>query len=152
MRTRTLLLLSVATALLILIAGGAFLFQLSHQSDTVPTGVVGEPARLGDVTVTVLDASEAGGVMAVDIEVGGVDDADGTDDFRLVTGDQRLDAVAAPGGGRCRAFTVDPQRCRLEFDVSLAASTSRVLVMRRGEDQRTWRLRPGTDATVGADE
>lgn len=140
MKTRTLLLLSVATGLLILIAGGAFLFQLSSDSDTVPVGVVGEPARLGDVTVTVLGAAEQGDLFAVEIEVGGVDDADGPQDFRLVTGDRQLPPIAAPGDGRCGAFSTEPQSCRLDFDISAAASTSRVLVMRRGEDQRTWTL------------
>jgi len=139
-KTRTLLLLSVATALLILLAGGVFLFQLSNQSDAVPVGEVGEPARLGDITVTVLAADETGGVLAVEIEVGGVDDADGPDDFRLVTGDQRLEPVAAPADGRCAAFAIETTVCRLDFDVSGVASSSRVLVMRRGEDQRTWTL------------
>ena len=140
MKTRTLLLLSVAMAMLILIAGGAFLFQLSNQNDTVPVGVFGEPALLGDVTITVLGAAESEDVLAIEIEVGGVDDGDGTDDFRLVTGDQRLGPVSAPVDGRCASFTIESQRCRLDFDVSAAESTSRVLVMRRGEDQRTWTL------------
>ncbi len=140
MKTRTLLLMSVGLALAILVAGGVLLLQLSTQADTVPVGVVGEPARLGDVTVTVGAAVEAGDVLGVEIEVGGVDDLDGPQDFRLVTGDQRLEPIAAPAEGRCAAFTVEPQACRLDFDVSLAASTSRVLVMRRGDDQRTWTL------------
>ncbi len=138
MRTRTLLLLSVATGLLILIAGGAFLFQLSNQSETVAVGVVGEPARLGDVTVTVVGAAERDETFVVDIVVEGVDDRDGPQDFRLVTGDRRLAPITAPDDGRCISYTVEPQACRLDFDVSAAASTSRVLVMRRGEDQRTW--------------
>ncbi|MGI9644778.1 MAG: hypothetical protein ACR2O6_05645 [Ilumatobacteraceae bacterium] len=140
MKTRTLLLLSVAMGLLILLAGGVFLFQLSSQTETVALGVVGEPARLGDVTVTVVGATEQDEIFAVEIMVGGVDDRDGPQDFRLVTGDRQLQPIAAPDDGRCTSYTVEPQTCRLDFDVTAVASTSRVLVMRRGEDQRTWSL------------
>lgn len=140
MKTRTLLLLSVGTALLILVAGGIFLFQLSSQEDTVPEGEIGVPARLGDATVTVLGATDDGARFAVEIEVTGVDDPDGFDDFRLVTGDRQLEPLASPADGRCRGFTVESQVCRLDFDVTSAESSSRVLVMRRGEDQRTWNL------------
>ena len=53
MKTRTLLLLSVATALAILLAGGVFLLQLSNQRQTSESVAVGAPARVGDVSITV---------------------------------------------------------------------------------------------------
>ena len=125
MKTRTLLLLSVATGLLILLAGGVFLFQLSSQSDTVAVGALGEPAQLGDVTVTVVGAIEVDDVLAVEIEVGGVEDGDGPQDFRLVTGDRRLAPASAPADGRCVEYTVETRTCRLDFDVSSAGGSSR---------------------------
>lgn len=140
MRTRTLLLLSVGTALTILLAGGIFLVQLAAQDDEVPVVDVGEATSVGDAEVVVLAAEESDGVLAVDVEIGGVDDSDGIDSFRLVTGDKRLEPIAAPAEGRCGAIVVEVVRCRVDFDVSAVESPSRVLVMRRGDQQVNWRL------------
>ena len=140
MKTRTLLLLSVGTALAILLAGGVFLLQLAAQDDAAAIVRIGDPARVGDVTVTVLGAEESGGIMAVDVEIGGLDDADGIDTFRLVTGDQRLAPLRADASGRCASITIDSTVCRIDFDVSATEGSSRLLVMRRGDDQTNWRL------------
>ena len=140
MKTRTLLLLSVAMALAILLAGGVFLLQLSNESATVRTATVGEFVEVGDVDITVIEATESGGTLAVDVEVGGVDDADGIESFTLVTGDRRLAPLAAPADGRCSSIAESAQRCRIDFDVSGAETSSRVLVLRRGDDQRNWAL------------
>ena len=105
-------------------------------------------------TVTVLSAEEAGGVMAVDVEIGGIDDDDGIDTFRLVTGDRRLAPLRPDGtsddasgdglgdgvAGRCASITVELTACRIDFDVSATETSSRVLVMRRGDQQTNWRL------------
>ena len=140
MKTRTLLLLSVGVGLAILLAGGVFLFQLSTESAAVEPAAVGEPVSVGDVDLTVLDTTEGAALLAIDVEIGGVDDLDGIDSFRLITGDRRLDPVTAPADGRCVAITVEAQRCRIEFDVSAADGSSRVLVLRRGDEQRNWVL------------
>lgn len=140
MKTRTLLLLSVGTALLILVAGGVLLFQLTTQETTTEPIPVGDQVSIGDAVVTVLGVEEAAGVLQVSIEVGGVDDPDGVESFRLVTGDRRLEPLAAPADGRCGPLTVAPQRCTIDFDISASTGTSRVLVVRRGEEQATWRL------------
>jgi hypothetical protein len=138
MRTRTLLLLSVGTALLILLAGGVFLFQLTNEASSVEPARVGEEVQVGDVRVTVVGASETGGILRVDVEIGGVDDDDGVESFRLVTGDRRLEPLATPGEGRCRSITTEEQRCGIDFGVSTAEGSSRVLVLRRGDEQRNW--------------
>lgn len=143
MKTRTLLLLSVGTALAILLAGGVFLLQLASQDGAAVMASIGDPAQVGDVTVTVLAAEESGGVLAVDVEIGGLDDDDGIDTFRLVTGDRRLSPLGAgseDAAGRCRSITVEAAVCRIDFDVSATETSSRVLVMRRGDDQTNWRL------------
>jgi hypothetical protein len=140
MKTRTLLLLSVGTALAILVAGGVFLLQLANQDEPAAVASVGDTVSVGDATVTVLDVDEADGVLAVGLEIGGVDDVDGVDTFRLVTGDQRLAPLSAGAEGRCAAITVAPRLCRLDFDVSAVETSSRVLVMRRGDQQTNWRL------------
>lgn len=141
MRTRTLLLLSVGTALLILLAGGVFLLQLTNETATVESAEVTEQVTVGDVEVTVTAVDEAEeGLLTIGVEIGGVDDSDGIDSFRLVTGDRRLEPVAAPADGRCDSITAATQSCTIDFDVSAADGSSRVLVLRRGDEQRNWVL------------
>ncbi len=138
MKTRTLLLLSVGVGLMILLAGGVLLLQLANESADVEPAEVDENVTVGDVDVTVFGASEANGVFAVAVEVGGVDDDIAS--FSLATGDNRLSPVPAPADGRCTDITVAPQQCRIEFDVSSSAGSNRVLVLRRGDEQRNWVL------------
>lgn len=140
MKTRTLLLLSVGVALAILLAGGVFLFQLSTETATVERAEIGEPVAVGDVGITVLEVIEGDPVLSVEVELGGVDDVDGIDSFTLVTGDRRLDPITAPADGRCVDITIEARRCRIDFDVSGADASNRLLVLRRGDDQRNWVL------------
>jgi hypothetical protein len=137
MKTRTLLLLSVGVGLMILLAGGVLLLQLSNESAAVEPAAVGEAVRVGDVEVVVVGADENGAVFSVDVEIGGVDDD--LSGFSLATGDTRLEPVTAIADGRCTEITVAEQRCRIEFDVSDTGS-NRVLVLRRGDQQRNWVL------------
>jgi len=146
MKTRTLLLLAVGTALAILLAGGVLLFQLSSESNAVPTVALGDEARIGDVSITVYGAAptDAGAdLYGVDVELAGVDDPDGLDSILLVTGDQSLAPLRAAADGRCTEITEAPVRCRLDFDTSGSETSSRVVVMRRGDDQANWRLPAG---------
>ena len=138
MKTRTLLLLSVGVGLLILLAGGVLLLQLSGGSAAVEPAEVGDAVQVGDVDVTVFGAQESSTLFAVDVEVGGV--GDDIDSFSLATGDKRLEPVTAKSDGRCTEITVAAQRCRIEFDVSASDGSNRVLVLRRGDDQRNWVL------------
>ena len=146
MKTRTLLLLAVGTALAILLAGGVLLFQLSSESNAVPTVALGDEAQIGDVSITVFGAAptDAGAdLYGVDVELAGVDDPDGLDSILLVTGDQSLAPLRAAADGRCTEITEAPVRCRLDFDTSGSETSSRVVVMRRGDDQANWRLPAG---------
>ena len=141
MKTRTLLLLSVGVGLAILLAGGVFLFQLANETASVEPAALGEAVSVGDVDVTVLGADEAASLLRVEVDVGGVDD--GVDSFVLVTGDRRLSPLTARTDGRCSELTEEPQRCGLDFDVSAAEGSSRVLILRRGDEQRNWVLSEG---------
>ncbi|MFT4659037.1 MAG: hypothetical protein ACI8V4_003233 [Ilumatobacter sp.] len=140
MKTRTLLLMSVGTALMILLAGGVLLFQLSGQESSTSATPIGDLARIGDAEVTVIDAELFGDTLVVSMEIGGVDDPNGIDTFRLVTGDRRLEPLAPVDDDRCSGISQAPQQCLVEFDVGASDGSSRVLVMRRGDDQATWRL------------
>lgn len=140
MKTRTLLLLSVGTALMILIAGGVLLFQLSGQVATTEATPLGTAVQVGDAEITVSGSSVDGTLLRVDVEIGGVVDERGIDAFALVTGDQRLTPLTVPADGRCAGITAETQTCTIDFDVSSTEGSSRVLIVRRGEDQATWRL------------
>lgn len=139
MRTRTLLLLAVGCGLLILVAGTVLLLQLTTQDEAAEAADVGEAVRIGDLSVTVEDASEADGRTTVSLVIGGVDDPDGADGFRLVVPGAALRATG-DGDDACAGTTVATQRCRLVFDVSEVEGTSRVLLLRRGDEQVRWQL------------
>lgn len=138
MKTRTLLLLSVATALMILLAGGVLLFQLSGQDDVIAPSAVGETVGVGDLNITVIRATESGDRFSVDVTVEGVnDDLSG---ISLVTGDRSLAPLSAEAIGRCARLTVQREECRLDFDISAVESTNRTLLVVRGDAQRNWPL------------
>ena len=140
MKTRTLLLLSVGTALMILMAGGVLLFQLSGQDSATQSIPLGAPAQVGDAEISVTGSEREGDLLRVEVTIGGVLDESGIDTFALVTGDQRLDPITAAADGRCVGITVEARQCTIDFDVSATEGSSRVLVVRRGEEQATWRL------------
>ena len=138
MKTRTLLLLSVGVGLMILLAGGVLLLQLTNESAAVEPAEVNETVRVGDVDIVVLGAQDAGGIFSADVELGGVDDD--ISSFSLATGDRRLEPLTAAADGRCVEITVAEQQCRIDFDVSGTDASNRVLVLRRGDEQRNWVL------------
>lgn len=134
--------LSVGVALTILLAGGVFLVQLSNETATVDLAELGERIEVGDVEVTVTGATEAGGLVTVDVAVGGVEDSDGIGSFELITGADRLNPLLAAADGRCTEIASASQSCHIDFDVSAVDGSNRVLVLRRGDQQRRWDLHP----------
>jgi hypothetical protein len=138
-KTRTLLLLALGCGLLIMLAGAALLFQLAGQDDVEPAVPIGEQATVGDMSVVVVDASEASGLLDVTIRIGGVDDADGADGFRLIAAGTAVEP-ADGNPGACGRTTVGGGECTVRFDVSGVDGSSRVLVYARGDDQARWVL------------
>jgi len=138
-RTRTLLVLAVVCGLAILAAGGVLLLGLANQDDPPPPAVVGEPVRVGDMEVTVVDVSERAGRVLVDIEIGGVDDPDGADAFRLVVPSGALTPDPA-ASNRCGPTTVQVEPCTLSFDVAAGDGSTRVLLYQRGDERVRWEL------------
>lgn len=138
MRTRTLLLLAVTCGLLILVAGGIQLLRVSS-SDQRATLAIGDTARAGDVTVTVLAARQVGTAVTVHVRLGGVDDPSGIAGFTLsVPGSVLL--VDGSSSSRCQAITVAPSECDLTFTSSTSTASSKLLVFRRGEDHPVWQV------------
>ena len=143
MKTRTLLLLAVAVGLLILVAGTIQLLRIDDERSSGDDLAVGDIARAGDLEVTVLDAEERDGVMRVEVRTSGVDDPTGFDDFALIGSGAVVEptAPAAVGDSACRAVTEAEQTCTLAFATAELDGSARVLLLRRGEDQRRWSLR-----------
>ena len=140
MKTRTLLLLSVGTALAILVAGGILLFQLSNEQRAIEPIPLGASSTVGDATVTVfgvVDDPTGSGLASLDVELGGVDDLDGVDSFRLVVRGESFAPVTTRADGRCLSIAVESERCLLQFGADLEGGSG-VLVMRRGDQQANW--------------
>jgi hypothetical protein len=141
MKTRTLLMLALACGLAILVAGGVLLLQLLNRTDVVPPTPVGEQVAVGDMRVSVVGADERDGVMTVELVLGGVDDPDAAEGFRLIASGRESERVDDAGpAGSCAATTLEAQPCTLAFDVSPADGVSRVLFYRRGDQQARWVL------------
>ena len=139
MRTRTLLLLAVACGLAILAAGVVQLLRIANQDEAAAVVPIGQAVQVGDMSVTVEDVSERPGRVLVDVEIGGVDDTNGSEAFRLVVPSGAL--LADPSAGNhCGATTVQVQPCTLAFRVDDDAGSSRVLLYQRGDERVRWDL------------
>jgi hypothetical protein len=136
MKTRTLLMLAMACGLAIMLAGAVFLFQLSTQDDLAPPIELGEQTRVGDMSVTIMAATERDGVLSVTIEIGGTPDDQPADEFRLIASGRAVSVADTT----CAPAATGPQACLVSFDVSAADGVSRVLFYERGDDQARWVL------------
>ena len=139
MKTRTLLLLAVGCGLAILVAGSVALLRLTTQAEPTAAVPVGEAVLVGDMSVTVEAVTERPGVVLVDVELGGVDDADGADAFTLNVSGQLVEADPT-AGNHCGATTVDIQPCTLAFRLDADAGSTRVLLYQRGDERVRWDL------------
>jgi hypothetical protein len=129
MKTRTLLLLSVACGLMILLAGGVKLFQVATDRTDVEVLSLGEAAMVGDMDVTVMSIENTdSGVVAV-VEMSGVAGAEVLDGWSML-GDGELSdpsGAVADGGGVIR--------CSLRFP---AVDAEQYVAYQRGGELRRW--------------
>ncbi|MEN9802888.1 MAG: hypothetical protein RLZ37_2013, partial [Actinomycetota bacterium] len=89
MKTRTLLLLSVGCGLLILLAGGLKLFQVSSDRTEVPVLELGATALIGDMSVSVVSIADGPDGTRVVVRMAGVAGETVVEDWRLL-GDGRV--------------------------------------------------------------
>ena len=136
MRTRTLLLLSVACGLAILLAGGAQLLRITGGKPSTALGI-GDEGRAGDAVVVVNGYEEGVATAIVTVELSGVDDADGLDGFSLRAPNTRVMPLES---STCTRFTVRPVTCTLVFPSTSLIATDRQLVFERGEGRALWNL------------
>ena len=139
MRTRTLLLLAVVCGLAILVAGVVQLLRVANQDDPPRAVEIGQTVRVGDMDVVVQAVSEGDGSVLVDVEIGGVEDADGAGAFRLVVPGGALTADPA-AGNHCGATSTRLEPCTLAFRLADDAGSTRVLLYQRGDERVRWEL------------
>jgi hypothetical protein len=123
----------------IMLAGAVFLVQLTTRDELAEPIPVGAATEVGDMTVTVRTADEADGYLTAEVSLAGAhDDGDPTENFRLIASGRAL----AVGGGTCVPMWDAGvwSLCTIEFDVSGADGTSRVLFYERGEERARWVL------------
>lgn len=142
-RTRTLLILAVGLGFMILAAGVVQLLRIAGEDPAdVEYFELGQAVEVGDLTVVVETSDETADEAQVTVRLGGVTDADGADEFRLVVPGRSLSATATFDGD-CGATTVELQTCVLRFDLDDAPGGGRILLYRRGDDVARWELSDG---------
>lgn len=136
MKTRTLLLLAVASGLIILLAGSIKLFLIADEKPPAHLAV-GEAGTIGDMTVTVLSVDRVGGETYVGVTLVGVDDPDGAMSWVLGVVGEQLRPMTPPSsvGTGCQATSVDePTECVLAFRTSAIG----VLTYGRADETIRW--------------
>ena len=136
MRTRTLLLLAIACGLVILLAGGIQLLRVTGQEQTATLLTTGEPGKAGDVTVVLESSSTDDSALVAKVRIGGTDDPDGLDGFRLVGPGKVVEVTSST----CEGITVEDHDCALTFATTDMQGTSRRLTFKRADDQLQWVL------------
>lgn len=142
MRTRTLLLLAVTCGLAILVAGTVQLLRLTGQQSDSPLGI-GQSGRAGDAAIVVTAYDETATAAVVSVTLSGVDDADGTDAFVLVTPGKPVPhrAWSSAAADECSGFRVGEVQCTLTFPLEGVNGESRQLLFERGGERVRWKLR-----------
>lgn len=139
MKTRTLLLLSVASGLLILVAGGFKLLQVATDRTEVPVLSIGESSRIGDMNVRVdsLDVGAAG--TEARIAMSGVPGAIAVAGWRLLGDGEVVEPFTTVGDDVCDARTEVPVTGEIVCTVRFTSvETIQAVAYTRAGEQRQW--------------
>ena len=127
MSTRKLILSAIVCALVIILAGGAKIFQMSRDTITVELFALGTERSLADMTVTVDSISQNADATIAHVTMVGVEGADATEGWRLLAGGTVLSPIALPVGTLgvpCATTTVDVvASCDVAFPASEGSVT-----------------------------
>lgn len=127
-KTRTLLLLSVACGLLILLAGGVKLLQVASDDPAVPVLSLGEVATIGDMTVSVSAIDPDGGVVTVLVSMSGVPGESALEGWRLLGDGQVSEPLGGdPSGGSAESSNDSSNEFPNEFPNDTACTRDTVL-------------------------
>jgi len=127
MSTRKLILSAIACALIIILAGGAKIFQMSRDTITVEVFSLGTERTLADMTVTVDSISQNAEATIAHVTMVGVEGADATEGWRLLAGGTVLSPIALPVGALgvpCATTSADVvASCDMAFPASEGSVT-----------------------------
>mgnify|MGYP000318272593 FL=1 len=127
MSTRKLILSAIACALVIILAGGAKIFQMSRDTITVEVFSLGTERTLADMTVTVDSISQNADATIAHVTMVGVEGADATEGWRLLAGGTVLSPIALPVGALgvpCATTSADVvASCDMAFPASEGSVT-----------------------------
>ena len=127
MSTRKLILSAIACALVIILAGGAKIFQMSRDTITVEVFALGIERTLADMTVTVQSVSQNANATIAHVTMVGVEGADATEGWRLLAGGTVLSPIALPVGALgvpCATTSADVvASCDMAFPASEGSVT-----------------------------
>ena len=98
MSTRKLILWALVCGALILVAGGAKLFQTTQQPVKVQLLELGESVTLGDMTVSVTSLRDIDDRTLVDVTMVGVAEAQAMDGWKLLAAGKVTDPMLLPLG------------------------------------------------------
>ena len=136
MKTRTLLLLSLGCAIVILAAGIGLFVRLGTNDVTAAPSEFGDWVEVGDLQVVVSSASREGLMQRISLKVSGIDDREVTDSFAVISGGVPLNAEP----NDCVAVINADTSCEVEFVLSSETSEPAVLIVTRGEERGRWVL------------
>ena len=136
MKTRTLLLLSLGCAIVILAAGIGLFVRLSANDATTVPSEFGDRVEVGDLQVVVSNASREGLKQRISVTVSGIDDREVTDSFAVISSGVSLNAEP----NVCVAVIDGDTSCEVEFVLSTETSEPAVLIVTRGEERGRWVL------------
>ena len=136
MKTRTLLLLSLGCAIVILAAGIGLFVRLGTNDVTAAPSEFGDRVEVGDLQVVVSSASREGLMQRISFKVSGIDDREVTDSVAVISGGVPLNAEP----NDCVAVINADTSCEIEFVLSTETSEPAVLIVTRGEERGRWVL------------
>lgn len=136
MKTRTLLLLSLGCAIVILAAGIGLFVRLGTNDVTAAPSEFGDWVEVGDLQVVVSNASREGLKQRISVTVSGIDDREVTDSFAVISSGVSLNAEP----NVCVAVIDADTSCEVEFVLSTETSEPAVLIVTRGEERGRWVL------------
>ena len=136
MKTRTLLLLSLGCAIVILAAGIGLFVRLGANDTTTVPSEFGDRVEVGDLQVVVSNASREGLKQRISVTVSGIDDREVTDSFAVISSGVSLNAEP----NVCVAVIDADTSCEVEFVLSTETSEPAVLIVTRGEERGRWVL------------
>lgn len=119
MSTRKLILTALVCGLVIMLAGGFKLLQISTDDAEVSFLAAGERATLGDMTVTVQSVEQRPDATLVTVMMVGVEGGDALEGWRLVASGEAVVPRAASGDDSCRETSAATDTtCVVEFPPS----------------------------------